>query len=137
MSRISQLEGEIRECQEKIRGLKEEQEKLEKGRRQNEEIANTIGQHVSNSRERADLFRQYNQKTTISKLLAEKLEENYSRTEETKLLGNYDEIDREIQRAIQKIEEEIEEQKCIVSQKQRSMKEIRCNVKKGGTMEWE
>lgn len=125
MSRISRLEGEIQECQERIRGLKEEQEKLERGKRQNEEIANTIGQHVSSSRERADIFRQYNQKTTISKLLAEKLEENYSRTEEKKLLGNYDEIEREIQRAIQKIEEEIEEQKRIISQKQRCIEEIR------------
>lgn len=125
MSRISRLEGEIRECQERIRGLKEEQEKLERGKRQNEEIANTIGQHVSSSRERADIFRQYNQKTTISKLLAEKLEENYSRTEEKKLLGNYDEIEREIQRAIQKIEEEIEEQKRIISQKQRCIEAIR------------
>lgn len=125
MSRISRLEGEIGECQERIRGLKEEQEKLERGKRQNEEIANTIGQHVSSSRERADIFRQYNQKTTISKLLAEKLEENYSRTEEKKLLGNYDEIEREIQRAIQKIEEGIEEQKRIISQKQRCIEEIR------------
>lgn len=125
MSKISRLEGEIRECQERIRGLKEEQEKLERGKRQNEEIANTIGQHVGSSRERADIFRQYNQKTTISKLLAEKLEENYSRTEEKKLLGNYDEIGREIQRAIQKIEEEIEEQKRIISQKQRCIEEIR------------
>lgn len=125
MSRISQLEVEISRCKEKIRQLKEEQEKLEEVKRQNSTIANNTQQHVSSRRNYANKFHQYNQRTTISKIIAGKLEDSYSMTEEIKLLNNYDEIEKEVQKAIQKIEEEIEEQNDAIGEKQRRIEEIR------------
>lgn len=125
MSQISQLESEINGCRIKIHELETEQENLEEAKRQNGQIANQMQGHVSSRRGYAGKFHQYNNKTTISKLIAGRLENAYSSSEETKLLGNYDEIGIEIQRVIQKIEEEIEEQNNAIIAKQRRIEEIR------------
>lgn len=125
MNQINRLETEINECRERIRQLEEEQLNLEEVKRQNGIIANDSQQYVWCRRGYADNFHQYNQKTTISKLIAGKLEEGYSRSEEVKLLDNYDEIEKELQRAIQKIEEEIEDQNEAIRVKQRRMEEIK------------
>lgn len=125
MSQISQLESEINGCRVKIQELKVEQENLEEARRQNGQIANQMQGHVSSRRGHAGKFHEFNNRTTISKLIAGHLENVYSSSEETKLLGNYDEIGIEIGRAIQKIEEEIEEQNSAITAKQRRIEEIR------------
>ena len=125
MSQISQLESEISGCQRKIQELKIEQENLEQVKRQNQEIASQVQQHVSSRRSHAGKFYQYNERSTIAKLIAGKLEDSYSRTEEGKLLGNYDEIEQEVQRAIRRMEEEIEEQEEAIRTKQRRIEEIR------------
>lgn len=125
MSKISQLEAEIREYQKNIRDLEEKIEELSEAKRQNGMVANeTIG-YIGNRRSYTGNIHQYNQKTTISKLIAGRLEANYSRTEEVKLLNNYDEIEKELQRMIQKTEGEIEEQSEMIRRKERQIEEIR------------
>lgn len=125
MSKISQLEAEIQECQKNIRDLEGKIEELSEAKRQNGVVANeTIG-YISNRRSYTSNIHQYNQKTTISKLIAGRLEANYSRTEEVKLLNNYDEIEKELQRMIRKTEEEIEEQGEIIRRNERRIEEIR------------
>ena len=125
MSRISQLEVDIQECQENIRKLQEKEEQLEEAKRQNGVAANETGAYISSRRSYAGNIHQYGRRTTIAKLIATKIEANYSRAEEVKLLCNYDEIEKELTRAIQRIEDEIEEQNRTIRENQRKIEEIR------------
>lgn len=125
MSQISQLELEIRDCQQNIRNLKEKKEKLEDAKRQNGMVANETGAYIANRRSYAGKIHQHNQRTTISKRIAERIEESYSRAEEVKLLNNYDEIEGVLKREIQKIEDEIETQNEAIKAKQRRIAEIK------------
>ena len=125
MSQISQLESEIDGCQKKIQELEKKQEELEEIKRQNGQIANNIGQYIISRRNYAGKFQQYDGRTTIAKLIAGRMENAYSYTEETKLLGHYDEIDKELRAAIWKLEEEIEEQNTAIRKKQRRIEDIR------------
>ncbi len=125
MSQISQLELEIRDCQQNIRNLQEKKEKLEDAKRQNGMVANETGAYIANRRSYAGKIHQHNQRTTISKRIAERIEESYSRAEEVKLLNNYDEIEGVLKREIQKIEDEIETQNEAIKAKQRRIAEIK------------
>lgn len=125
MSQISQLELEIQDCQQNIRNLKEKKEKLEDAKRQNGMVANETGAYIANRRSYAGKIHQHNQRTTISKRIAERIEESYSRAEEVKLLNNYDEIHGVLKREIQKIEDEIETQNEAIKAKQRRIEEIK------------
>ncbi|MBU5472033.1 hypothetical protein [Roseburia sp. MSJ-14] len=125
MSQISQLELEIQGCQENIRNLQAKRGQLEEAKRQNGMVANETGTYIMNRRSYAGNIHQYNGRTTISKRIAEKIEANYSRTEEINLLNNYDAIDSELKKEIQKIDDEIEAQNEAIRDKQRRIEAIR------------
>lgn len=125
MSQISQLELEIQGCQENIRNLQAKRGQLEEAKRQNGMVANETGAYIMNRRSYAGNIHQYNGRTTISKLIAEKIATNYSREEEIKLLNNYDAIESELKKEIQRIDDEIEQQNEAIRAKQRRIDAIR------------